>query len=197
MGNFIQKFLGLLLFLLMLSITNGNAQTFMGITIDGTQDDIKGKLISKGFKLIKSTKSDYYYKGKLSNDFITITVSSTPKSKKVYRFYITYEEVLKSWSSLLSEFDKRNEILVNKYGEPLKEKREYEYPYKEGDEYSLLALETGKLNYFNVWSSVGDNSNLSILLAITIEKNIAMLYMNKKNSDIATNEQSEINNDDY
>jgi len=173
------------------------AQTFMGIAIDGTQENIKVKLISKGFILIKSTKGDYYYKGKLNNDFITITVSSTPKSQKVYRFYITYEEVLNSWNSLLSEFNKRNEILVNKYGEPLKEKREYEYPYKEGDEYSLLALESGKLNYFNVWSSVGDSSNLSILLAITIEKNIAMLYMNKKNSDIADKEQSEIDNDDY
>jgi hypothetical protein len=173
------------------------AQTFMGIAIDGTQENIKVKLISKGFKLIKSTKGDYYYKGKLNNDFITITVSSTPKSQKVYRFYITYEEVLNSWNSLLSEFNKRNEILVNKYGKPLKEKREYEYPYKEGDEYSLLALEYGKLNYFNVWGSVGDSSNLSILLAITIEKNIAMLYMNKKNSDIADKEQSEIDNDDY
>ena len=173
------------------------AQTFMGIAIDGTQENIKVKLISKGFKLIKSTKGDYYYKGKLNNDFITITVSSTPKSQKVYRFYITYEEVLNSWNSLLSEFNKRNEILVNKYGKPLKEKREYEYPYKEGDEYSLLALESGKLNYFNVWGSVGDSSNLSILLAITIEKNIAMLYMNKKNSDIADKEQSEIDNDDY
>lgn len=169
----------------------------MGIAIDGSQENIKLKLISKGFKLIKSTKGDYYYKGKLNNDFITITVSSTPKSQKVYRFYITYEEVLNSWNSLLSEFNKRNEILVNKYGEPLKEKREYEYPYKEGDEYSLLALESGKLNYFNVWGSVGDSSNLSILLAITIEKNIAMLYMNKKNSDIADKEQSVIDNDDY
>ena len=86
---------------------------------------------------------------------------------------------------------------MNKYGEPLKEKREYEYPYKEGDEYSLLALESGKLNNFNVWGSVGDNKNLSILLAITKEKNISLLYMNVKNRDIAEKEQSLIDNDDY
>lgn len=187
-----------IIFLFIFSYTSIlNAQTFMGITIDGSQENIKAKLISKGFKLIKSNQNDYYYKGKINNDNISIAVNSTPKSKIVYSFYISYEEVLNSWNSLTSDFVKRNEILVNKYGEPLKEIREYEYPFEEGDEYSLLALTSGKLNYFNVWGSVGENKNLSILLAITKEKNISLLYMNVKNRSIAEKEQSAIDNDAY
>lgn len=178
-------------------VFKANAQSFMGIPIDGTQESIKTKLISKGFKLIESKQNSYFYKGKLNNDFISIIVSSTPKTHKVFRFYITYDEVLDSWNSLLSEFDKRNEIIVNKYGEPLKEKREYEFPFEEGDKYPLLALESGKLSYFNVWGSVGENSNLSIVLAITKYKNISLLYINVKNRAIAENEQSKIDNDDY
>ena len=174
-----------------------NAQSFMGITIDGTQEVIKSKLIAKGFKLIKSKSNANYYKGKLNNDYISIAVSSTPKSKKVYSFFISFEEVFDSWQSLLSDFDNRNEIIVNKYGEPLKEVRDYEYPFKEADEFSLLALESGKINYFNVWGSVGDNKNLSIVLAISKEKNISLLYMNVKNRSIAEKEQSIINNDAY
>lgn len=174
-----------------------NAQTFMGITIEGSQENIKEKLISKGFKLIKSNQNDYYYKGKINNDNISIAVNSTPKSKTVYSFYISYEEVMNSWNSLLSDFDNRNEILVNKYGEPLKEIREYEYPFEKDDEFSLLALTSGKLNYYNVWGSVGDNKNLSILLAITKDKNISLLYMNVKNRNIAQKEQSAIDNDSY
>jgi hypothetical protein len=174
-----------------------NAQSFLGIPIDGTQETIKSKLIAKGFKLIKSNQNSYYYKGKLNNENISIMVGATPKTRKVYSFYITYEEIIDSWNSLQSDFNKRNEIIVNKYGEPLKEKREYEYPFKEGDDYTLLALESGKLDYFNVWGSVGENNNLSILLAITKEKNIALLYTNIRNRDIAEKEQSVIDNDAY
>jgi hypothetical protein len=108
-----------------------------------------------------------------------------------------YEDIIDSWNSLQLDFNKRNEILVNKYGEPLKEVRDYEYPFKEGDEFSLLALESGKINYVNVWGSVGENKNLSILLSITKEKNITLLYMNVKNRSIAKKEQSVINNDAY
>lgn len=187
----------LFLFLFLFCTSIVNAQSFMGITIDGSQENIKAKLISKGFKLIENNQNAYYYKGKLNNDNISLIVNSTPKSKIVYSFYIFYEEVLNSWNSLTSDFVNRNEILVNKYGEPLKEVREYEYPFEEGDEYALLALTSGKLNYYNVWGSVGDNKNLSILLAITKEKNISLLYINVKNRGIAQKEQSEINNDAY
>jgi hypothetical protein len=176
-----------------------NAQTFMGITIDGSQENIKAKLISKGFKMIKSNQNDddYYYKGKLNNENISIMVGATPRTKKVYSFFITYEEIIDSWNSLQSDFNKKNEIIVNKYGEPLKEKREFEFPFKEDDDYTLLALESGKLSYFNVWGSVGENNNLSIILAITKEKNIALLYTNVKNRSIAEKEQSVIDNDAY
>ena len=36
-----------------------NAQSFLGIPIDGTQEIIKSKLIAKGFKLIKSNQNSY------------------------------------------------------------------------------------------------------------------------------------------
>lgn len=174
-----------------------NAQSFMGISIDGSQEMIKSKLIAKDFKLIRGNQSGYFYKGKLNNENISITVLATPKSQQVYTFLIMYEDIIDSWNSLQLDFNKRNEILVNKYGEPLKEVRDYEYPFKEGDEFSLLALESGKINYVNVWGSVGENKNLSILLSITKEKNITLLYMNVKNRSIAKKEQSVINNDAY
>ncbi len=169
----------------------------MGITIDGSQEMIKSKLIAKDFKLIKGNQSGYFYKGKLNNDNISIMVVATPKSQQVYTFLIRYEDIIDSWNSLELDFNKRNEILVNKYGEPLKKKREYQYPFKEGDEFTLLALESGNLDYFNVWGSVGENKNLSILLSISKEKNITLMYMNVKNRSIALKEQSVIDNDAY
>lgn len=173
------------------------AQSFMGIPIDGSMENIKAKLIAKGFKLIQSNQNNTYYKGKLNNESISIMVGVTPKTKIVYSFYITYDEIIDSWNSLQTDFNKKNEIIVNKYGEPLKEKREYEYPFKEDDDYTLLALESGKLSYLNVWGAVSDNNNLSILLAITKDKNIALLYTNVKNRNIAEKEQSVIDNDAY
>ena len=67
-----------------------NAQSFMGISIDGSQEMIKSKLIAKDFKLIRGNQSGYFYKGKLNNENISITVLATPKSQQVYTFLIFY-----------------------------------------------------------------------------------------------------------
>lgn len=174
-----------------------NAQSFMGISIGGTQENVKSKLVSKGFKLIDASQSGYLYKGKLNNEIISIMVMATPKTKIVYSFFIFYENVFNSWNSLISEFNNKNEIIVNKYGYPLKEIREYEFPYEEGDSYSLTALETEKLNFYNAWNNVGENNNLSILLKISKYKNIQLLYSNIYNNNIANKEKAELNNDDY
>ena len=105
------------LFIVFFSLKILNAQTFMGINIGGTQESIKTKLINKGFKLNKvEPNGTYIYNGKLNGDNIIFGVFSTPKSKKVFKVIITFEDILHTWYDINSDFDKLNNILINKYG---------------------------------------------------------------------------------
>ena len=186
-----------LVLVILISTTTSFSQSFMGITIDGTQSAIKSKLIQKGFKFITSNDISHMYEGKLNNDDISITVVNTKLSKKVYSFYIKFSDVKDSWSQLESEFKKKNLILNEKYGSPIKEERVYEYPFDENDGMNLSALESGKLSYLNIWNKVGENKLLQILLAISKEKNIIMLYSNTVNREIATKEEFKNNINNY
>ena len=82
-------------------------------------------------------------------------------------------------------------------GEPLTEERKYEYPFDENDELHLLALESGKLTYLNLWNEVGENKLLKIALSITSGKTISMIYLNIINEKIAKNELLIQNKKDY
>jgi hypothetical protein len=187
----------LLIIIILLNVKFSNAQSFMGIDIDGSQENIKLKLLNKGFKLVETRSNIYYYSGKFNENKISLLVNSTPKTKKVYRFFISYDDVIDSWGSVNSEFDKHNRILINKYGEPFKEIKKYEYPYTEGDGYELGALESGKLNFYNMWYKVGENKNLSLILTATKSKRISFLYLNVKNLELYENEQAELDKDAY
>ena len=61
----------------------------------------------------------------------------------------------------------------------------------------LTALESGKLSYLNIWNKVGENKILQILLAMTKEKNIVMLYSNSLNREIAIKEELKQNKNNY
>jgi len=166
------------------------SQSFLGIAIDGTQENVKTKLFQKGFILTNVSEHLWYYSGTFNNDKISIGVVTTPKSKKVYGFLIEFEKVYDSWVSLETEFNYRNKILTDKYGEPSGKKREYEFPFKAGDDYTLLALASGKLTYFNIWLSNGENPNLTVILSLAKNKVINMYYQNEKNYAIAEAEQA-------
>ena len=173
------------------------SQSFMGITIDGTQSAVKSKLLQKGFKLLSSSENSNFYSGKINNEDIKIMVRNTVNSKKVYSFFINFDKEIDSWNKLESEFENKNIILKNKYGEPLTEERKYEYPFDENDELHLLALESGKLTYLNLWNEVGENKLLKIALSITSGKTISMIYLNIINEKIAKNELLIQNKKDY
>ena len=191
-----KRYFFLIAFLLNLPIF-GACQQFMGITIDGTQSAIKAKLVQKGFKFISGNDNGYMYEGKLNNEDISIMVLNTKLSKKVYSFYIKFSDIKDSWSQLESEFENKNLILEEKYGASFKEERKYEYPFDENDELHLLALESGKLTYLNLWNEVGENKLLKIALSITSGKTISMIYLNIINEKIAKNELLIQNKKDY
>ena len=187
-----------ILFLIILfSTITSFSQSFMGITIDGTQSAIKSKLVPKGFKFISGTDIGYLYEGKLNNEDISIMVRNTVLSKKVYSFYIKFRNIKDSWSQLESEFENKNLILEEKYGAPFKEVRKYEYPFDENDEMHLTALESGKLSYLNLWNQVGENKSMSIVLSISQDKTIVMLYSNSLNREIAIKEELKQNKNNY
>ena len=101
--------LAILLSLLILNYSSFS-QSFMGITIEGTQSAIKSKLVQKGFKFISGNDNGYMYEGKLNNEDISIMVLNTKISKKVYSFYIKFSDIKDSWSQLESEFENKNLI---------------------------------------------------------------------------------------
>jgi hypothetical protein len=187
----------ILFLVILISTITSFSQSFMGITIDGTQSAIKSKLVEKGFKFISGKDNGYMYEGKLNNEDISIMVMNTVLSKKVYSFYIKFSSIKDSWNQLESEFDNKNLILNEKYGTPIKEERVYEYPFDENDGMHLTALESGKLSYLNIWNKVGENKLLQILLAISKEKNIVMMYSNSLNREIAIKEELKQNKNNY
>ena len=188
--------LAILLSLLILNYSSFS-QSFMGITIEGTQSAIKSKLVQKGFKFITSNDISYMYDGKLNNEDISIIVRNTILSKKVYSFYIKFRNIKDNWSQLESEFENKNLILEEKYGKSFKEERRYEYPFDENDGMDLTALESGNLTYVNLWNRVGENKSLSIVLALTKDKTIAMLYSNTLYTEIAKKEELNQNKNNY
>ena len=155
------------------------SQSFMGITIDGTQASVKPKLLQKGFKLLLDKGDTFVYIGKIEQETVYIAVGNTPISKKIYGFYITFEEI-NNWYDLKSKYENKKQILTEKYGEPRLEEREYEYPFKEEDEKQLLALESEKLTYTNTWFQVGSNNLLDIMLSLDHTKKVTMAYSNRK-----------------
>ncbi len=194
-----KKNLFILVILLTLLVLNYSSfsQSFMGITIDGTQSAIKSKLLQKGFKFIEGNDIGYLYQGKLNNEDISIFVRNTILSKKVYGFFIKFRNIKDSWSQLESEFENKNLILEEKYGTAFKEERKYEYPFDENDEMHLTALESGKLSYNNLWNQVGENKSMDIVLAISRDKTIVMLYSNTLNREIAKKEELNQNKNNY
>ena len=187
----------ILLIAAVLLSTRAYSQSFLGIAIDGTQENVKTKLLQKGFKQTLVSEDIYEYIGTFNSEKISITVVNTPKSKKVYSFLINFKQVHDSWSSLETEFNNRNRILIDKYGKPSIEKREYEYPFEAGDDHALLALEIGKLNYHNIWLSVGENQNLCIILSLVKNKTVQMYYSNKNNAETASAEHAFIDQNNY
>ena len=194
-----KKNLFILVILLTLLILNYSSfsQSFMGITIDGTQSAIKSKLLQKGFKFISGNDNGYLYEGKFNNEDISIMVRNTIVSKKVYSFFIKFRNIKDSWSQLESEFENKNLILEEKYGAHFKEERKYEYPFDENDGMNLTALESGKLSYLNLWNQVGENKSLAILLALSQDKTIVMLYSNTLYREIAKKEELNQNKNNY
>ena len=186
------------LFIVFFSLKILNAQTFMGINIGGTQESIKTKLINKGFKLNKvEPNGTYIYNGKLNGDNIIFGVFSTPKSKKVFKFIITFEDILHTWDDINSDFDKRNNILINKYGLPSLKTKIFQSPYKEGDGQELSALQSDKLEFCNCWIPFQDYKNLVILLTVSKYKMVELHYSNAENSLLAEKEQDIINKETY
>ena len=61
----------------------------------------------------------------------------------------------------------------------------------------LTALESGNLTYVNLWNQVGENKSLSIVLALTKDKTIAMLYSNTLYTEIAKKEELNQNKNNY
>lgn len=193
-----KKYLHIITFLLffnLLNVKNLHSQSFMGIAINGSQQSIKSKLLDKGFKFIMVNQNrEYLYKGKFINgEDINLLVTSTATSKKVHTFTITFNEIIDSWSSLKSEFEKHNEILIKKYGKPLMTSRAYnskQFIEGEGDE--LIKLESGKLNYVNFWIRTGQSQNLSVYLAISSSKQIVLSYSNVSNLNLDLSEKESL-----
>ena len=186
------------LVIILMNVKLLNAQTFMGISIDGSQASVKSKLINKGFKLDEfNSNGEYFYKGNLNGDNIIFAVCSTPKSKKVYKFVITFEDVLYTWDDIIYEFEKRNKILINKYGQPFEIIRKYKSPYKEGDGQELSALQSNTLDFFNAWLPYKKYKNLIISLIVLNNKMVQIIYSNAENSLLFEKEQNIIEKETY
>ena len=167
-------------------------QQFMGIKVDSTLQYIKNEFKKTDFKLVEeSGKGDIFFSGKIGYDEVLILVTETPKSKKVYQFFIIIEKKANSWIEIESKFNTYYDILESKYGKPTIINRDFENPFEKGDGYEFTALKSGKLNYYDSWT----DKSLNQRIMLSMEKNatITILYQNIYNNEINLKEQKEMN----
>lgn len=164
----------ILLFILTFPVFNSFAHIkFMGIEITGQYDVFKDSLETKGFLYESSFATSHTFSGIFANEFVTVEVLTTPKTKMVCKV-IVYFSSKNTWEKLKTDYYAKKTLFKSKY--LLDKDYEYfSYPYENGDGYEMRAVVQGKCNFISFFFAMGGHIwieiNKSAQVTVTYEDN--------------------------
>lgn len=167
-----------------------NAQEFNGVKIDGDLPSFTNALKAKGYTFHRTLDNGCIMKGKIGFKDVDVFIFTTPKSKKVFKLTIYFEEK-STWSSLKSDYQQLAAALTEKYGQPSNTYDSFSKPYYEGDGYEMSAVQLEKCNYSSYWLN---KENLTLAVEISKYKQVKLVYENDKNMDLKEQEIKNMQN---
>ncbi len=132
------------------------------------------KLTNIGYKLSEQDNESAMFEGNFVNESCLVLVSTTPKSKEVYRISVLFEKQ-NNWYTLKSDYKELKSLLKTKYNVKPNSRESFIDPYYEGDGYELSATSNGKCFYFSTYKLDNGEITLAILdrrIIIDYEDNI-------------------------
>lgn len=178
----------LILILTLFISVNVSAQSFDGVPISGDLPTAIAKYKAKGYNLSRYVEQGAILKGRVASRDIELYIFTTPKTKKIFKMVIYFDEEI-SWLSLKSTYNTFYDILSEKYGYPDEKYAKFLDPYYEGDGYELQAVGIEKAIYAAYWFR---KDNLTVGVEISKYKQVKLVYENNIMMEIKNKEQSEI-----
>jgi hypothetical protein len=184
----------IVLIVILFSSVFASAQSFDGVPISGDLATAIAKFKAKGYTLTEYTNAGgAIMKGKVALSNVELYISVTPKTKKVFKFSVYFDEE-KTWSNLKYEYNKYYDIIFKKYGEPTSSYSGFDSPYYEGDGFEMTAVSLEKCNYFSMWKT---NENLTVAVKISEFKQVQLQYENAELIKLKNKEIGELENTSF
>jgi hypothetical protein len=174
-------------------VLTSNAQVFDGISVSGDLPTAISKFKAKGYTFKKYVDNGAILNGKVGLRSVEVFIFTTPKSKKIYKFTIYFEEQ-QSWYSLKEDYERYYEIFKEKYGAPDNEYSFFTTPYEAGDGYEMTAVQMEKATFASYWLR---RNNTTIAVSISKWKQVEVVYENDSNTDLKKKELSSIENNSF
>lgn len=150
---------------------------------------------SENLKLISGNKDRLLYFGSLANDKYSIAYKFT--KNKLTEVTYAYMEKHINLNNYISAYDKIQDILTKKYGEPLKDETIWKDDlYKNNPNNFGLACSAGHVSFISTW----ENSDTHIMLLCTGENfdiTVGILYSSLEYSNLEKQKSEEQNNKDF
>lgn len=175
------------LFMLMaLPFGSTKSQAFDGVEIGGPISVAIEKFKAKGYKLVEKYETGARMVGKVGVYQVELYLTKTPKSGKFAKIGLYFDKRI-SWSSLLSDYNRMKEIIVDKYGIPTSDYETFVNPFYLGDGYEMTAVKIEKCIYASYW--LMDTMNISLEISKFAQVNLS--YENVANMDLLSRERAE------
>jgi hypothetical protein len=167
-----------LLFLSLFIVSVSNAQVFDGVELRGAFTEVLGKYKAKGYALSSRNENGAILTGRVPGGInVELMLIKTPKSHLIAKA-VVFLPKRNSWYELKQEYEKYQELFIEKYGETSDKFSYFIDPWYEGDGYELSAVKNKNAVFVSYWLYKG---NANIALEISKYCQISMIYENIAN----------------
>jgi hypothetical protein len=152
----------------------------------------------EGFIISEIQEDVAVLEGEFTNRNCIIFVTSSPKSKIVWKVNVLLLPKENTWYKLESDYYNYVKQYTKKYGKPTKSFEFFSEPYYAGDGYELQALDKDKCTYASFWQLKNGTICVSIggFTPSIGGHRIFLIYEDELNSNIAElEEEGEIQNE--
>jgi hypothetical protein len=149
---------------LLITLNARAAFVFSDIPWNAPAESVAKKLKDAGFKQIKKDKQgDYSFRGDLlGHDAAGMAMFAQGRLVRVIVMLTTPEETIRETYSQVRE------VLLNKYGKPVRTLASFVEPFHQGDGYESEAIRSGKAIFLTQWSDDGQQLLVNITSGLMI-----------------------------